>query len=608
MNTQTADGREHLANRQPRHRANLPMMIVLVTATTFIAGCKVGPDYNCAPAPVHQRWIDADIDPRVCGQPEDVSQWWNKFNDPTLTQLISSLEQQNLDLRGAAWRIQAARSARGIAAGSLFPQSQTASGNFTRRNRSQSDAIPDPVADFDDWGLSVFDAQWELDFWGKFRRNIEGAEGDLQASIATYDDILVSLQGETAAAYIQLRTLQKRLAVATDNVKIQEKLLSIAESRFRNGVVSELDVTQARQSLAQTRALIPQFEAGVRTTKNALCVLLGTTPGQLGHLLDTSGPIPLAPDIICAGVPAELLQRRPDIRAAWHTAAAQSASIGVAITDLYPSFIIAGDIGYQSENLSDLFTPRSVVGAAGPAFSWKILNYGRIKNNIRLQEDLLQSDLANYQQTVLSAYREVENGLIDFTRSHDELDQLEVATDNALRSVELAQTQYQNGATDFNRVFTLALNLVDQQDSLAATQGTLATQVVSVYKALGGGWQARNTGYSMPAEPLPMQTNIPDSETPTKEPLPDPPAEEAPAPPNPADGEPLAPAPDPNPEAKADNVSIDFPSLDVVSSGGSSDVVQTDAMKPLQSAAPAMPEDHRTPKRQWIPRLALWEK
>lgn len=484
-----------------------PLLAVLLSLTVGSAGCKVGPDYCGAPSPIQDRWIDADTDPRVCGDPEDTSQWWNQFNDPVLTSLIATLDSQNLTLRGAAYRIQAARAARGIAAGNLFPQAQTANGGVLRTNGSQTTAVVSPVLDFDTWGLAMFDAGWELDFWGKFRRNIEAAEGDLQASIGTYDDILVSLQGETAAAYIQLRTLERRLELARGNVEIQEGSLKIAEARFRNGAVTELDVTQGRQILAQTAALIPEFEAGIRIAKNTLCVLIGTPPGSLDEMLDAPAEIPQAPETICAGVPAELLQRRPDIREAWHRAAAQSATIGIAITDLYPSFIIAGDIGYQSQSLSNLFNTRSVVGAVGPSFTWKILNYGRIKNNIRLQEELLQSELANYQQTVLAAYREVEDGLVGFSRAHDQVEALEVSADQAAKSVDIVVAQYQNGAVDFNRVFTLLLNLVNQQDLLAATEGQLATQVVAVYKGLGGGWQARMSGYTMPVaaneEPLP---------------------------------------------------------------------------------------------------------
>lgn len=584
-------------------------IILMMGIACITTGCKVGPDYCSAPAPIHQRWIDADVDPHVCGQPDDFTQWWNKFNDPTLTQLIASLEQQNFDLRGAAWRIQAARSSRGIAAGSLFPQAQTANGNFTRSNTS--------TANFDNWGLTMFDAQWELDFWGKFRRNIEGAEGDLQASIATYDDILVSLQGETAAAYIQLRTLRRRRELATNNVKIQEGLLNIVEVQFKNGAVTQLDVTQAKQSLAQTRSLIPPLEAGIRSSKNALCVLLGTTPGQLDHMLDTSGRIPIAPETICAGVPAELLQRRPDIRAAWHSAAAQSASIGVAITDLYPSFIIAGDIGYQSENLSSLFTSRNVVGAVGPSFSWKILNFGRIKNNIRLQEDLLQSNIASYQQTVLTAYQEVENGLINFAKTHDEIAELEVAEQNAIESVKLARIQYENGAIDFNRVFTLALALVTQQDSLAAAKGDLATQAVAVYKGLGGGWQARNSGYSTPGEPFPMEVIAPDAEgangeneaadnAAPKEALPEPPGED-PAAQMPEDG--AAAKPDAIQAGKKTATEISWQSSEVMDLEQPSNAVQTSQqLEPMLGTPPEMRQDHRTPKRELIPRLIFWKK
>lgn len=624
----------------------LPALLIPILATLTTAGCKVGPDYCGAPAPLNTRWIDADVDPRICGQPEDTSQWWNKFNDPTLTSLIRAVETQNPSLRGAAFRIQAARSARGIAAGSLFPQSQTASGNYTRLNNSQTVRVPPPIADFDNWGLTVFDAQWELDFWGKFRRNIEAAEGDLQASIASYDDILVSLQAEVAAAYIQLRTLQYRLQLAEGNVSVQEGSFDIADAQFKNGAVSELDVTQARQSLAQTNAAIPTLEAGIRSSKNALCVLIGTTPGELDGMLDAPAGIPVPPESICVGVPSELLQRRPDIRAAWHAAAAQSASIGVAITDLYPSFIIAGDIGYQSANLSNLFNTRSVVGAAGPAFNWKILNYGRIKNNIRLQEDLLQSDLATYQQTVLSAYQEVEDGLIRFSRTQAQIDQLEIAAADAKKSVDIALSQYQNGAIDFNRVFTLQLNLAAQQDALAASQGELATQLVAVYKALGGGWRARTTGYSMPAAPMPMRavpadpvpdpvpdagSDADDQAAPKKEPLPEPP----PIDPDTVDARSSDSVTTPENVTAAETVTApenvtapkDVSTPDVVPASASVPVPVsatasdeskvkkfriaapgTTHVQPVSSSAPERPDSPRAKRRELIPRFTFLKK
>jgi len=567
-----------------RPDSRVPLLAILLVSTCLTAGCKLGPDYCGAPAQIQSRWIDADVDPHVCGEPDDVIQWWNKFDDPTLTSLIATLESQNLDLRSAAFRIQAARSSLGIAVGGLFPQSQTANGAYQRLNNSQTIANVAPVVDFDNWGVSMFDAQWELDFWGRFRRNIESSEDQLQESIATYDDILVSLQGETASTYIQLRTLERRLALARANVAIQQGTLKIAEAQFKFGAVSELDVIQATQSLAQTKSSIPVFEAGIRISKNALCVLLGTTPGSLDQVLEVPTGIPPAPEIICAGVPSELLQRRPDIRAAWYAAAAQSASIGVAITDLYPSFIISGDIGYQSQNLSDLVNPKSVIGAVGPSFSWNILNYGRIRNNIRLQEDLLQSDLANYQQTVLTAYQEVENGLIEFSRGHERIEDLTVSTEQAAKSVKIATAQYENGATDFNRVYTLQLNLAQQQDSLAAAQGNIAAQVVAIYKALGGGWQARSTGYSMPAGPVPMQPNLgePGGE---RIPLPPPPEE-----PDAANDQAAIVPFDVQPDATDELVGLFH--------------VQPDqTVKPVMATLPHLPEHKGTTQREFFPQL-----
>jgi len=485
------------------HRAVIAAVgLALVVSAS---GCKVGPDYCAAPAQIHERWLYADDDPRISSDTADYSNWWTTFNDPTINTIVQLIEDQNLTLRSAAFRIQAARAQRGIAAGNLFPQVQEAFGAYSRVNTSQTVATFAPILPTNfDFYTTGFDAAWELDFWGRFRRAVEAADGDLQASIASFDDILVILQAEAVATYVQVWTLERRLELARDNVEIQQGSFDLADVRFRRGATTELDVQQAKSNLDRTEALVPGFEAGLQQAKNQLCVLLGIPPTDLSDLLGGPKPIPLAPESIAAGIPAELLQRRPDIRRAHFQASAQSARIGIAITDLYPRFLISGSLGTDSADFDKLFRSASFSGDITPGFRWNILNYGRLKNNIRVQESLFYESLTNYENTVLAAYQEVEDGLIDFTKSHDIELELGESADAAARAVEIARTQYRDGAIDFNQVFTLESLLVSQQDAHAVAQADIALALIRVYKALGGGWQVRAFGNYGNGVPIPL--------------------------------------------------------------------------------------------------------
>jgi len=453
-------------------------------------GFKVGPNYRRPPAPVAPDWIDA-ADERVRSQSEPPALWWNVFNDPVLNSLVQNASQENLSLREAGFRVLQARAQRAIAVGSLFPQTQQATGTYQRiQISSQNVNIPVGLPRFFSLWDGGFNLAWEIDFWGRFRRAVESADARLDASVENYDDVLVTLLGDTASTYVQIRTLQQRIVLAQANVALQRETLKIAEAKFKGGQTSELDVDQAKSTLAQTEALIPTLEISLRQANNELCTLLGIPPRDLLPEIGPA-PIPAAPVAAAVGIPAELLTRRPDVRRAERDLAAQSAQIGIATAELYPQIAVTGQIGVQASDLDELFTPRSVRAAIGPSITWNILNYGRLVNNIRVQDARFQELVASYQNTVLNASQEVEDGLAVFLRSQQIARHLAESVDATARAVKIVLVQYREGRVDFNRVVLVEQNLVQQQDQLAQAQGNIALGLIQVYRALGGGWQIR---------------------------------------------------------------------------------------------------------------------
>jgi NodT family efflux transporter outer membrane factor (OMF) lipoprotein len=323
--------------------------------------------------------------------------------------------------------------------------------------------------------------------------------------------VLVSLLSEVATAYVIIRTFEERLAIAQRNVEIQTRSLKIAEVRFRNAITTELDTQQARALLKNTEASIPRLKTGLRRVQNALSLLLGQPPGTVQKMLEAKGAIPSAPAAVAVGIPAELLRRRPDIRRAELRAVAQSALVGVAEADLYPNLTLFGSIGLVASDgtaatvngavdAGDLFDIDSVQFIGGPAVSWNIFNYGRTKNRVRTQDARLQGLLVGYENTVLSAAREFEDATVGFLRSKEEVQFLRDSVAAAERSVELALVQYRDGVATYTRVLNTQSFLVLQQDLLTATQGNVARNLISMYKALGGGWELRRGKSFVPAE------------------------------------------------------------------------------------------------------------
>jgi NodT family efflux transporter outer membrane factor (OMF) lipoprotein len=474
----------------------LRSVIILTAMVLFMSGCAVGPDFVKPRAPVPGQWMEAK-DPAIRAARAEYSAWWKVFNDPVLNSLIEAARAQNLPLQIAGIRVFEARAQLGIAIGNLYPQSQQVGGSYTRTRSSQNtkDVLRSP--NYNSWQMG-FDATWELDVWGKFRRSIESGVGNLDATIATYDDILVTLTAEVALTYVFIRTLEARLAITQDNVKLQQRSLEIARDRFNAGEVTELDVTQAQGLLGSTQAIVPQLEANLTQTQNALGTLLGKLPGEVRKLLGAPRPIPGAPAEVTVGVPADLLRRRPDIRRAEQQAAAQCALIGAAKADLYPYFTLFGSIGYLSDSTGDLFSKKSIESLRGTGFTWNIFNYGRIINNARVQDARFQELIVNYQDTVLRAVQEAEDAMAGFIRTRQELQFRQYSVNGYQRSVALSMEQYLQGLVDFQRVIQSQLYLQQEQDLLTQSAGSVALNLIALYKALGGGWEIRERGNFIP--------------------------------------------------------------------------------------------------------------
>lgn len=360
----------------------LKVGLLAVTTSLLLSGCKtVGPDFEKPEVPVADNWLDAE-NQRIETSFSNYKDWWKVFDDPVLSTLIDNAYEQNLGLQIAGLRIMEARAQLGIATGLKYPQSQSVGGGYAY-SRSSINAPPlsnlpdDVLAGVDRtsgvWTAS-FDAAWEADVWGKFRRGVEAADANLAANMLNYDAVLVTLTGDVAALYTSIRTLQERLDYAYLNVKLQKQALDLANSRFKLGATSELDVEQAKGLLYNTQSLVPIYELNIERASNTLSFLLGMPPSNLDAMLGESRVIPAAPSSVAIGVPADLLRRRPDVRAAEMAAAAQSAGIGISKADLYPSFAIGGSLGLAGGTFADLFDGGATTGFITPFFRWDIFN------------------------------------------------------------------------------------------------------------------------------------------------------------------------------------------------------------------------------------------
>jgi NodT family efflux transporter outer membrane factor (OMF) lipoprotein len=458
--------------------------------------CNVGPAFHPPSVAINQGWSEHG-DPRLAQNATVDILWWRTFDDPALDRLIEIAYHQNLSLQLAGLRIFEARAQLGVAIGDQFPTNPgpIASAQAVRlSNSAPNTAMFD--RSYRQYQIG-FDATWEIDFWGKYRQGVRAAHASYLATVADYDSALVALTAEVARTYVTIRMFEELIDLARQNEQYQQEGLDIAQARYRNGATSELDVAQASNLLETTRASIPTLQMGLQQAHNALSTLLGQPTGYIQPLLGEQHGIPAPPPYVAVSVPAEMLRRRADIRAAELRAIAQCDRIGIAKSELYPKFVLFGAIGTQSSNVGargdsafeNLFGTGSLIYTAAASVFWPILSYPRIINNVRVEDARFQQTLVVYVNTVLVAMQEVEDGMAGYLREQDSAVFAQNAVGAAENAVQLALIQYREGSVDYTRVLDSQRELLQSQNLLTNTRASVATNLIALYKALGGGWE-----------------------------------------------------------------------------------------------------------------------
>lgn len=459
---------------------SLALVGVMVTGCTTVGPAYVAPEPGAPPA-----W-QAELAEGVSAareEPAALGRWWATLDDPMLAQLVERAVAGNLELRQAEARLREARARRRRAEAGLFP-SLDASGSVDRRRSSEETGAGVTTTLYS----AAFDASWELDLFGGTRRAVEAATASVQASEEDLRDVLVSLLGEVAQNYVDVRTFQARIAIAERNRDVQQETYDIARFRFEAGLVTQLDVEQARYNLEQTRAQIPTLKAGLAQAEHRLAVLLGGMPGSLGRELAATAAIPAVPASVAVGVPADMLRRRPDVRRAERQLAAQTAQVGVATAALYPGFSLVGSVGLEALSFSNLFTAAARTAALGASGLWTVFDAGRLRANVRIESALQEQALLAYESAVRVALEDTENALVAFGQEQIRRSALQAGTAAAERAAVLARQQYESGLLDFQSVLDAQRTLLSLQDQLAASDGAVTSNLIALYKALGGGW------------------------------------------------------------------------------------------------------------------------
>jgi NodT family efflux transporter outer membrane factor (OMF) lipoprotein len=457
-----------------------------LTVLLLLAGCTtVGPDYVPPEVSAPSQWtaqLEGGLTP-ACMDTQTLANWWATLNDPILSSLIEPAAAGNLDLKEGRARVREARARRGISRADRFPTIGAAGSASWKRGSKETGS-----GETRDLYTAGFDASWELDLFGGVRRSVESAEAELQASEEDLRDILVSLLAEVALNYVEMRSFQTRLSIAEANLDAQEETYNITQWRFQAGLTTQLDVEQAKYNLEHTRSQIPTFQTGVEQAGNRLAVLLGQHPGFLKDALAQRKAIPVTALEVAVGVPADVLRRRPDVRRAERQLAAQTAQVGVATAQLYPKLSLIGSIGLEALSLGNLFTSGARTSAIGSNIGWTIFDAGRIRQNIRVQTALQEQALIQYEAAVLTALEEVENALVAYADEQVRRRSLVEASRAAQRAVDLARSQYLSGLTDFQSVLDAQRSLLSFKDRLAESEGEVTSNLIILYKALGGGW------------------------------------------------------------------------------------------------------------------------
>ena len=466
----------------------LPRLISFLLAG-LLAGCAVGPDYHPPKTAAPPQWVSPQDGGETNLPPADTA-WWKSFHDAELDSLVVRAAQSNLNLRAAVARVREARAAAGVVSAGLSP-TLDAAGSYARERYSANGFPPFPpgVPVEDNVYQAGFDAAWELDVFGGTRRASQAARAEVAAAEFGRRNLLVTISAEVARHYVAARAFQRRLAVAGASIQAQEQILALTRDRFAKGLTGNLDVQEADALLASTRAQTPLFEAGFRNAVYQLALLLGQPPGALLDELANAAPIPAAPPAVPVGLPSDLLQRRPDVQQAERQLAAATARVGAAEGELYPKFYLTGDVGLQSISAGDWFATGSRFWTAGPTVQWRIFDAGRIRAGIGVQDARADQALAAYEQTMLAAFTDVETALTAYAQEQTRRQSLERAAQASEQVVALASDLYSHGLADFLHVLESQRSLYQSQDALIESERDVSSDLIALYKALGGGWE-----------------------------------------------------------------------------------------------------------------------
>lgn len=474
----------------------------------LLAACTVGPNYHRPATPVPPAFAEPHLG--AASNDLDLASWWRQFGDPELDKLVNHALAQNLDVKTAAARIREAR-AREVVAGAAGLPLVDADSSATRQRISEH-AIPLPPGgggtgtsggfglpgtEFTTFRIG-FDASWEIDLYGKTRRSVEAARGRTAAASWNRRDVQVTAVAEVANAYLTLRTLQQRIAIAQDEVERQRRSQRLVEARVRGGLVTGQDLEQQRTELGSAQAAIPPLRAQADQQIHAIGILTGEAPESLIAELAPKAALPLAPPAVPAGLPSDLLRRRPDIRAAERNLAASTADIGVAVADLYPKFSLSAAPALVSTALSTLLEWGSRSYSTGAALNWPIFNGGRTRANIAVANALQEQALIAYRKTILTALRDVEDALANLDNDHRRRFDLQQALGTAQRAEDIARARYRGGLVTYSDVLQAQASRISLQGQLIESRGAEARDTVALFKALGGGWPEMAQGGAEP--------------------------------------------------------------------------------------------------------------
>ena len=480
---------------------------LLALAASLATGCAVGPNYHTPQLPTPEGYAEQVSAAPAAGPPEgatgsapppvDLTGWWHALKDPELDSLVERAIRANPDLLMALDRLQAARTFEAAIGGAVLPEAEAAigagrgtGGDLTRGRAPSTLRAGDTAAGLKQINVvGGFDALWELDIFGKYRREIEAARYDTQATRAARNSVLVSVIADVARAYVDLRGLQVRASVLHASVDVLRESQRIVGIRYQRGITNELDVTLATRELAMLEAQAAPLDAQVRAAEYTVAVLIGAYPEEMVKELNTSAMVPSVPGAVAVGLPVELLRRRPDIQQAERTLAAATARIGVATAELFPSVALSGAIGFQRQQASGLPSIGQHIWSYGAGAAWPLLDFGRLDAQVEIADLHTRALLVNYRKTIQEAVREVDTNLGRYGAEQVSLGKLESALIASQRAVTLANERYERGLTDYLNVVDAEREEYDIEEQYTAAQVAMAEDFIELYRSLGGGWQ-----------------------------------------------------------------------------------------------------------------------